>query len=156
MEFQEALKHVLKSEGGYSHDSTDLGGETNFGITKRFYPNEDIKNITPERVAEIYYNDYWLKSNCDKLPENVALMHFDTAVNMGIGQASRFLQECIGVKVDGVVGAITLSKAHRADLKDYSRLRLTYYTKIIINKPAQLKYINGWYNRVLEILLNSN
>ena len=41
--FNEIIEVVLKHEGGYVNDPNDLGGETNFGITKRFYPNVDIK-----------------------------------------------------------------------------------------------------------------
>lgn len=155
MEFKDAIEHILKSEGGYVNDPTDMGGETNFGITKRFYPEEDIKNLTVKRAKEIYYEDYWLKSLCDKLPARVRLMHFDTAVNMGRGRANKFLQESIGVTVDGIVGKNTLAKVDRCDLKVYARVRLVYYVKIIISKPAQIKYIKGWFNRVLDVLINS-
>ena len=155
MEFHQAIVHILKSEGGYVNDPTDRGGETKYGIASKYYPNEDIKGMTEKRAKEIYWNDYWLKSFCDKLPPEVRLMHFDTSVNMGISRASKFLQESIGVTVDGIVGKITLSKAHKCDLKTYSRLRLTYYTKIILNKPKQIKYINGWFNRVLDVLIHS-
>ena len=48
------IEKVLKHEGGYVNDPTDLGGETNFGITKRFYPDVDIKNLTKEQAVEIY------------------------------------------------------------------------------------------------------
>jgi len=155
MEFDEAIQLILKSEGGYVNDPDDMGGETNFGITKRFYPNEDIKNLKVSRAKEIYHADYWIKAKCDELPSDVRLMHFDTAVNMGISRANKFLQKSIGVTVDGIVGKNTLAKAHKCDLKTYSKERLKYYTKIIINKPEQIKYINGWFNRVLETLIYS-
>lgn len=152
MEFKNAIEHILISEGGYVNDPTDLGGETNYGITKRFYKHLDIKNLTKKEASEIYYNDYWLKAKCDQLPEDLRLIHFDTAVNMGITRANKFLQEAIGVRKDGVIGQVTLSQAHKADILDYTRVRLVYYTKIIISKPEQIKYINGWYNRVLNLL----
>ena len=44
--FDEIIEQVLHHEGGYVNDPKDLGGETNFGITKRFYPDVDIKNLT--------------------------------------------------------------------------------------------------------------
>ena len=44
--YEEIIEQVLHHEGGYVNDPTDLGGETNFGITKRFYPDVDIKNLT--------------------------------------------------------------------------------------------------------------
>ena len=44
--FEEIIEDVLKHEGGYVNDPHDRGGETNFGITKKFYPDVDIKNLT--------------------------------------------------------------------------------------------------------------
>ena len=41
--FEEIIESVLEHEGGYVNDPHDRGGETNFGITKKFYPNVDIK-----------------------------------------------------------------------------------------------------------------
>ena len=46
--FDEIIGLTLDHEGGYVHDPKDLGGETNFGIAKRFYPDVDIKNLTKE------------------------------------------------------------------------------------------------------------
>ena len=40
--FEQCIDHVLKHEGGYVDDPKDLGGETNFGISKRAYPELDI------------------------------------------------------------------------------------------------------------------
>ena len=37
MEFDDIIEKVLQHEGGYVNDKDDLGGETNYGITKRFY-----------------------------------------------------------------------------------------------------------------------
>ena len=47
--FDEIIEVTLHHEGGYVHDPKDLGGETNFGIAKRFYPDVDIKNLTEEK-----------------------------------------------------------------------------------------------------------
>ena len=50
--FQHAIHFVLDKEGGlrpdmgYVNDPKDRGGETKAGISKRAYPNEDIKNLT--------------------------------------------------------------------------------------------------------------
>ena len=55
--FDEIIDLTLEHEGGYVHDPSDLGGETNFGIAKRFYPDVDIKNLTKEGAKEIYKKD---------------------------------------------------------------------------------------------------
>ena len=46
--FNNIIEVVLQHEGGYVNDPNDLGGETKYGITKRFYPDVDIKNLTKE------------------------------------------------------------------------------------------------------------
>ena len=50
--FNNIIEVVLKHEGGYVNDPKDLGGETKYGITKRFYPDVDIKNLTKEKAKE--------------------------------------------------------------------------------------------------------
>ena len=61
MDYKEIISTVLKHEGGYVHDPKDLGGETNFGITKRWYPDIDIKNLTKEKASfQNIYNTFIL------------------------------------------------------------------------------------------------
>ena len=45
-DFDRAFDLLMDSEGGYSDDPLDPGGETNFGISKRAYPKEDIRFLT--------------------------------------------------------------------------------------------------------------
>ena len=52
-DFNEIIEKVLEHEGGYVNDPKDLGGETKYGITKRFYPDIDIKNLTIEQAKDI-------------------------------------------------------------------------------------------------------
>ena len=44
--FDKCMLIIFKHEGGYVNDPDDWGGETKYGIAKRFFPNEDIKNLT--------------------------------------------------------------------------------------------------------------
>ena len=55
MTFDEAFKLLIGHEGGHVNDARDPGGETKFGISKRVYPFEDIRNLTIERARAIYY-----------------------------------------------------------------------------------------------------
>ena len=50
--FDRVIDIVLAHEGGYSNDSVDPGGETNFGISKRQYPDVNIKNLTVENAKK--------------------------------------------------------------------------------------------------------
>lgn len=99
--FKKALQFVLKWEGGYVNNPDDKGGATNKGITQNTYnswlkkhnrPFKDVKNISNSEVEEIYYNNYWLAAGCNKMTSKLAVLMFDTAVNMGISRAKQFLK----------------------------------------------------------------
>jgi len=59
--FDKVIDKVLINEGGYVNDPHDSGGETNFGISKRAYPNVNIKELTTAGAKSIYKKDYWDK-----------------------------------------------------------------------------------------------
>ena len=60
MNFNEIIDQVLEHEGGDVNNPHDTGGETNYGIAKRWYPEVDIKNLNVDDAVNIYYNDYSL------------------------------------------------------------------------------------------------
>ena len=155
MSFDKYIDKVLEHEGGYVNDPTDLGGETKYGITKRFYPELSIKDLTKQQAKEIYYRDYWLKNRCNELPDYIQYIYFDTCINMGAKRAVIFLQQSIKtVKVDGIVGDKTIAESFRSDLSVFIKKRVAYYTSICKSKPEQLKFINGCLNRVIDVTLS--
>jgi lysozyme family protein len=87
--WERAIAFVLAAEGGYVNDPNDAGGETNFGISKRAYPALDIKALTEADAKGIYFRDYWIPLQCDRMEPALAIAVFDTAVNMGVGRAQR-------------------------------------------------------------------
>lgn len=108
MNFDQAFEKLIGHEGGYVCNPADPGGETKFGISRRSYPMEDIRNMTLERAKALYLRDYWGPAGCDAVPDGVKFDLFDTAVNSGITTAIRLLQGAAGVTQDGIVGPITL------------------------------------------------
>ena len=48
------LDAVIKHEGGYVDHPTDPGGKTKYGISKKEYPDLDIKNLEVEDAKTIY------------------------------------------------------------------------------------------------------
>lgn len=131
--FPQCVDFVLAREGGYNVVKNDKGGETNFGISKRSYPNEDIKGLTKERAKEIYREDYWLKGGCDKLAWPLCLVHFDACVNAGLGNARRFLSRSNG------------------RWEAYLERRKSHYEQIIQKDPTQEKFRKGWMNRLKHV-----
>ena len=115
--FDQAMVIILASEGGYSNNSADPGGETNFGISKRAFPSVDIAQLTVEGAKAIYKASYWDKTagGLDNVDPGLALILMDAAVNNGVGAANKFLQSALGVAEDGVIGPQTLAALRRAD-----------------------------------------
>ena len=158
--FIHAVAYILAAEGGYVNDPVDRGGETNFGISKRSYPNINIAALTKEAATDIYYRDYWLKAKCDQLPPGVSLMVFDGIVQHGSKPAIQQLQRAIGVDDDGAIGPKTLSKVDAAmTLLGPTLLcqriltqRGRTYARIVANNPTQFKFINGWFNRLDSLM----
>lgn len=149
--WEKAFALLMENEGGYINDPRDPGGETKFGICKKSYPNEDIKNLTYERARDIYHRDYWLKAKCDKYPDALSVAVFDYAVNSGVKKASKDLQAALGVTVDGIVGNQTIGAANtkpvRPVLEAYLDGRLSYLMSL---KNWKI-YGNGWGRRVFKV-----
>lgn len=150
--FDYALKLILRHEGGYVNDLKDPGGETKYGISKRAYPNEDIKNLTIERAGQLYKRDYWDKIKGDDLPEAIAVTVFDFAVNAGVRRAVRMMQRLLNVPSDGIIGAKTLAAAKKANqddfVTDYASERVNYYMMLKTFK----RFGGGWLRRTKETL----
>ena len=109
--FEKCLEITLVHEGGYVNDKRDPGGETNMGISKRSYPKEDIRGMTRERASAIYRRDFWKPVQGDDLPDGLDLVAFDAAVNSGPSRGAKWLQQALGVTVDGKIGPQTIAAA---------------------------------------------
>lgn len=152
MNFDLAFDRLLGHEGGYSNDSRDPGGETNWGISKRAYPDVDIKALTQDQAKAIYRRDYWVAVRADELPDSVRFDVFDAAVNHGVTQSAKWLQRAAGAQPDGVIGAQTVAATRIAGPQLAARFngyRLQFYTDSG-NWPT---YGKGWARRVAANLL---
>ncbi len=119
MNFGPAVKLIFQLEGGYADQPADDGGKTKYGITAATLAGylgtpvteADMRALDQETARAIYLRNYWVPLACDELPLPLAVCLFDAGVNHGVGLATRLLQQALGVKVDGVLGPITLSVA---------------------------------------------
>lgn len=151
-----AIAFVLEQEGGYTMDPNDPGGETNFGISKKAYPDLDIKNLTVGQAQAIYKSDYWTPCRCANLPFAYAVAVFDMAVNQGIGTAIKVLQETFGVVADGVFGpetlaAVTAANGDTRKFKLYLARRLTVYSRLMAANQSLLVFARNWSFRVISL-----
>lgn len=90
--FESAVNAVLGEEGGYVNNPADPGGETNFGISKRAFPNVDIKNLTREAAMGLYKTHYWDPLlTLGVVDERLLRLAFECAVNQGLGKTKELL-----------------------------------------------------------------
>jgi lysozyme family protein len=154
--WDEALKHILKYEGGYVHHKDDPGGMTNLGVTKRVWEEwtgkpateADMRALTPEMVSPLYKKRYWDAVRGDDLPSGVDLCVFDCAVNAGPSRASKFLQQAVGVLADGQIGPMTVAAttAKPADevIEAFCNLREAHFKSL----STFATFGKGWMNRL--------
>ena len=156
---EEIMPTILKHEGGYVNHPSDPGGETNFGITKRSYPRENIRALTKTRAIEIYFKDWWTKNKYDTIEARVVgLKVMDMAINMGPRRAHKILQRAVNnvsntnLIVDGAIGPNTIRKTNAVFnpcnlLEELRFLQANYYKSLVRRRPRLKVFINGWLRR---------
>lgn len=156
--FESIIAQTLAHEGGYSNNPSDAGGETKYGISKRSYPNVDIKNLTLEQAKAIYKKDFWDNQGYSQI-EDIALASkvFDLGVNMGTKNAVILLQRALkangfkAIEDDGIYGSATLEALKNSDAKKVLiALRSEsagYYRRLVTANQSQKVFLKGWLNR---------
>ena len=151
MSFDTAFRFTIGHEGGYVNDVRDPGGETKFGISKRSYPNLDIKSLTLDQAQAIYKRDYWQQASCDRMPPVVAVAVFDAAVHHGPKTAVKLLQRALKVADDGEYGRITHGTLQSRDTNETLELLLSERAIYLTTCPAWPTYKRGWLKRLFSL-----
>ena len=155
MTFDECFAKLIGHEGELSNHPADKGGLTKYGISQRAYPQLDIAALTLQDVRELYKRDFWDRAQCDRLHPALAFQVFDGAVNSGIGNSIRWLQEAGGVAVDGVVGPLTLRKVGDMEpsiiIARYNGVRL----KFMASLSTFDVFGRGWCRRIAANLMEA-
>lgn len=153
--WNEVLDRLIKREGDYVNHPSDPGGETKYGISKRSYPNEDIKNLTIPRAKEIYFNDFILANQLDKIEnDHVAELILDWLVHSGAGvvkspERIKALQRLIGIEVDGKVGPQTIAGINRLGSSLVNNI--LYDRMFFMARLTKHPFIVGWLKRLVEL-----
>lgn len=159
LNFDLAMRLLLRHEGGFVNHPSDPGGMTCLGITKAVWDvhtgrdcsEADMRALTPEGVTPLYRMRYWDAIKGDALPRGVDYCLFDCAVNSGPGRAVKLAQYVLHLKVDGALGRNTLEAIREADpielIEDYSQRRLDFLKSL----PTWAVFGAGWGKRVSEV-----
>lgn len=172
------LPITLTYEGGYTNNPLDKGGETYRGISRKNNPNwigwrnvdllkasGTLKTgqtipLLESAVKDFYYSTYFQKNQFDKLNSiKVATALFDYAVHGGYNVKglqtllnSKFNEK---LKVDGVIGSLTIAAINRANetklLSEIMTWRKGYLNTVVTNNPSQQTFAQGWDNRITNL-----
>ncbi|KKK95897.1 hypothetical protein LCGC14_2668180 [marine sediment metagenome] len=185
--FPEAYEITMGHEGGYSNDSDDVGGETYRGVSRKYHPSWpgwkiiDGAKSTPtfpdcikydselNSIIMLFYKaNYWDRFWADQIiSQAIANELFDTAVNMGVTRAVKFLQSGLNllnrnqtnypdIVEDGKFGRATMNALNSYSYMDDEShllkiiiiLRGYHYISYMKKSPTQEKYARGWLKRV--------
>lgn len=101
----------------YTDDPYDPGGATYSGVTQRAFngwlrmmglPPREVRFAKDEELETIGNHQYWQPVRGDFLFAGLDLVLFDIAFNSGPITAIKFLQQALGVAVDGQFGLETI------------------------------------------------
>ena len=148
-EYQQALKeYAIPNEGGYVNNQNDPGGETNMGISKRYHPHEDIKNLTRERANAILYKEIWKWNGINRLPREIKGFVFDHGIRTSPQNAIETTHRSLDINpVGDIIGNVTLNRLKNTDYKKF----LLNYQNLVKKQDrnnANYQYFGtGWDNR---------
>lgn len=152
MNIEQALKILLRNEGGYVDHPSDPGGATNYGITERTARQHgytgNMRDLPLSVAITIYRKQYWSMIKAEQLPDALRFHVFDAAVNSGNVQAIKWLQRAAGVKDDGIVGPMTIKAAANVSPAQYSATRLRFMTDL----KTWPTFGKGWARRIADNL----
>ena len=157
------IDRVIANEGGskVTNDPDDGGGRTQYGISERANPEAWAdEQVTEKEAKEIYLRKYVIWPGFNKLPvshQRLQAQLIDYGVHSGPQLAIQKLQAILGVKIDGVLGPVTLRAIERTDpILLNNRLvhtRVKMIGQVVSRNPSQLKYLNGFLSRALDFLV---
>jgi lysozyme family protein len=181
MNFERSQKIVAIAEGGANFDvvngkpilkpasRNDRGGPTKYGITwgalsaaysQGIVDHNDIIKLTKDEANEIYRRNYWTPSRADRMGWGLCLIHYDCAVNCGVGSAGKQLQRVLNnlghnLTVDGVVGPLSLAAVASVQpdslITEYLNVRAKFYHGLVAKDTRQGAFLKGWLNRLNTI-----
>lgn len=164
------INDILSREGKFVNDPADHGGATNFGITaadlgrfrklNRVATVAEVKTMQVKEAQEIYQDWYITAPGFNRIEDAfLKSVLVDTGVLHGTGTSIKWLQQTLGVTVDGVIGQQTINALTTAAASHVAAgilaLRIRRYATIVKNDVSQLRFLEGWINRATSLLKNA-
>jgi len=185
-QFKTIIQKTIVNEGYFSNDHNDRGGMTYMGISRKHHSSWEgwdiidnyIKIFTgvenkklnrifkddlklTDMVYNFYYKNYFLKIKGDDIIEYLTTETiFDYAVNAGVYQSSKTVQDIVNCKADGIIGSISIKHINNYILEKgglnfqikFFIEKIKHYVSIVDRDISQLNFLFGWISRSFKIL----
>ena len=156
MNFDTAFDLLITHEGGFSNHPDDPGGATMYGVTETVARANGyqgaMKDLTLDFAKRVYKTMYWDTCRCDFMPDAIRYPLFDAAVNSGPGQAIKWLQSAVGVKVDGAIGPVTQQAVNMAAPQVLRQQMIGKRLRFMTELKNWPSFSKGWARRIAAIL----
>lgn len=140
---------------GGKKGSGDLRG-TKWGISASAYPQLDIAALTRESAIGIYWKDFWMPLQGDKLPPRLSICLFDCAVNQGVETAVKLMQAALQIQTDGVMGPVTVAAIKSLE-QDTAIVIFLARRALRYARDKQLDtYGSGWFGRLFRCCMEAS
>lgn len=130
--FERVFQFILAHETAtYCHDG---GYPSKYGISRQWYPREDIRNMTEARAREIFYKDYWQRIGADLMSDTMlAFVDMVCAVHCGQPTAILMQRDCWDAQI--------LYEKYRHKI-----------AQLIVDHPEQyLRFLESWMRQVTDL-----
>ncbi len=157
--YDDALRRLLKHEGGYSDHPSDPGGPTNFGITladvRRYVKPDataqDVRGLTLAQAKAIYRTRYWDILRCDELPRGLDYAAFDYGVNSGPSRAARVLCAIAGRPASSTIDDAALAAIRAGDARALVAALCDERLAFLRRLKTWPVFGTGWSRRVADV-----
>jgi len=129
------VEHDPNDNGSWTMRGIDISG--NYDFLKATYgftmdqAIDYIKNLTAEQAMSIYWNNNYKLSLCSTLSDPLVYCYLDCQINAGPTRAKQFLSA--------------------SSPKEYNNLRRSFYKRLANNNSTDVRYLDGWLNRVNDL-----
>jgi len=110
-----------------------------------------LRAISDADLQAIYRRKYWDVVRGDDLPDGIDLVAFDAAVNSGPTRGAKWLQQGLGVAVDGAIGPATITRARQVSAKSAIEAALIARMTFLRSLKTWQTFGKGWTRRVDDV-----